>query len=167
MSLTTTLPTFAQSQALLTPPPGDQSVGILNTLFGIPNGGWESVYYQTIGGTGSGSLFFTLLKDLDTVVLAFVVITAVMTGGIAAMSTAHKGKALGQRYHTMWTPIRSALAMILLAPIPGIGLSAIQGIVLAMIGMSIGGADYLANGATAYMVQHGGMLSSANPGGGT
>ncbi len=166
MPLNTTLPSLAQSQSLLTPSSSDQSVGILNQLFGIPNGNWHSLYYQTIGGVGNGSLFFTLLKDFDLVVLAFVVITVFITMAIGVTSTAHEGKAFGNRYHALWTPLRSAFAMVLLAPIPGVGLSLIQGIVLLMIWFSIGGANYLASQATQYMAQNGGQLTSIAPGGG-
>ena len=166
MHLNTTLPTIAQSQALLTPSQSDQSVGVLNHLFGIPNGNWHSLYYQTIGGTGNGSLFFTLLKDLDLVVLAFVTVMVFITMAIGATSTAHEGKAFGNRYHALWTPLRSAFAMVLLAPIPGVGLSLIQGAVLLMVWFSIGGANYLASQATQYMAKNGGQLTSIAPGGG-
>ena len=50
MPLNTTLPSVSQAQSLLTPSQSDQSVGILNHLFGIQNGDWHSLYYQTIGG---------------------------------------------------------------------------------------------------------------------
>ena len=166
MPLNTTLPSVSQAQSLLTPTQSDQSVGILNKLFGIPNGNWHSIYYQTIGGVGNGSLFFTLLKDFDLVVLAFVVITVFITMAIGVTSTAHEGKAFGNRYHALWTPLRSAFAMVLLAPIPGVGLSLIQGAVLLMIWFSIGGANYLATQATTYMAQNGGQLTSIAPGGG-
>ena len=163
----TTLPSVSQATSLLTPSSSDQSVSILNDLFGIPNGNWHSIYYQTIGGVGNGSLFFTLLKDFDLVVLAFVVITVFITMAIGVTSTAHEGKAFGNRYHALWTPLRSAFAMVLLAPIPGVGLSLIQGAVLLMIWFSIGGANYLATQATQYMAQNGGQITSVAPGGRT
>ena len=166
MPLNTTLPSVSQAQSLLTPSSSDQSVSILNKLFGIPNGNWHSIYYQTIGGVGNGSLFFTLLKDFDLVVLAFVTIMVFITMAIGATSTAHEGKAFGNRYHALWTPLRSAFAMVLLAPIPGVGLSLIQGIVLLMIWFSIGGANYLATQATSYMAKNGSQLTSIAPGGG-
>ena len=166
MPTNTVLPSVSQAQSLLTPSSSDQSVSILNKLFGIPNGNWHSIYYQTIGGVGNGSLFFTLLKDFDLVVLAFVVITVFITMAIGVTSTAHEGKAFGNRYHALWTPLRSAFAMVLLAPIPGVGLSLIQGLVLLMVWFSIGGANYLATQATQYMAQNGGQLTSIAPGGG-
>ena len=141
--LNTTLPSAQQATALLTPGHNDASIGILNQLFGIPNGDWHSIYYQTIGGVGQGSLFFTLLSDLDSVVLAWVTLTILIVMGIGAMNTAHEGKSLGQRYHTIWTPVRSAMALIMLSPIPGVGLSLIQGVVLLMIWFSVGGANTL------------------------
>ena len=165
--LNPTLPSSSQAQAFLTPQPTDQSVGFLNHLFGIPNGNWHSLYYQSLGGTGNGGVFFTLLKDFDLVVLAFVTIMVLITMGIGAASTAHEGKTMGSRYHTLWTPIRSAFAMVLLAPIPGVGLSLIQGALLLMIWFSIGGANYLATQATAYMVKQGGSISGLSVAGGT
>ena len=167
MPLNTTLPSLAQSQSLLTPSSSDQSVGILNQLFGIPNGNWHSLYYQTIGGSGQGSLFFNLLQDFDLVVLAFVTIMVFITMAIGATSTAHEGKAFGNRYHALWTPLRSAFAMVLLAPIPGVGLSLIQGALLLMVWFSIGGANYLATQATQFMVKQGGVISGITPTGGT
>lgn len=164
--LNTTLPSAQQATALLTPRSSDASIGILNQLFGIPNGQWHSIYYQTIGGVGQGSLFFTLLSDLDSVVLAWVTLTILIVMGIGAMNTAHEGKSLGQRYHTIWTPVRSAMALVMLAPIPGVGLSLIQGVVLLMIWFSVGGANYLATSATSYMVSHGGVLSGVQASGG-
>ena len=167
MPLNTTLPSVSQAQSLLTPSQSDQSVGILSHLFGIQNGDWHSLYYQTIGGVGQGSLFFHLLQDLDLVVLAFVTIMTFITMGIGAANTAHEGKAFGSRYHALWTPLRSAFAMILLAPIPGIGLSLIQGALLLMVWFSIGGANYLATQATQFMVKQGGAISGITPTGGT
>lgn len=164
--LNTTLPSAQQATALLTPTNSDASVGVLNRLFGIPNGQWHSIYYQTIGGIGHGSLFFSLLSDLDSVVLAWVTLTIVIVMGIGAMNTAHEGKSLGQRYHTIWTPVRSATALVMLAPIPGVGLSLIQGVVLLMVWFSIGGANYLATSATTYMAQNGWQLTGIQAGGG-
>ena len=164
--LNTTLPSVQQATTLLTPRSSDASIGILNQLFGIPNGNWHSIYYQTIGGIGQGSLFFTLLSDLDSVVLAWVTLTILIVMGIGAMNTAHEGKSLGQRYHTIWTPVRSAMALVMLSPIPGVGLSLIQGLVLLMIWFSVGGANYLATSATSYMVNHGGVLSGVQASGG-
>lgn len=166
MALTTSIPSAAQAQALLTPAKTDTSVGVLNKLFGIPNGNWHSLYYQAVGGVGNGSLFFTLLKDLDLVVLAWVSIMLGVVYGIGAINTAHSGKTLGERYHTIWTPIRSATAMILLAPIPGVGLSAIQGLVLLMVWCSVGGANYLATQAVVYMSKNAGVTAIMAPGGG-
>ena len=161
--LNTILPSTQQATALLTPRSTDASIGLLNKLFGIPNGQWHSIYYQTVGGIGQGSLFFNLLSDLDTVVLAWVAVTILIVMGIGAMNTAHEGKSLGQRYHTIWTPVRSATALVMLSPIPGVGLSLIQGVVLLMIWFSIGGANYLATTAMTYMAKNGGQITSIAP----
>ena len=151
---------------MLAPVSTDQSLGILNKLFGTTN--WQSLYGQAIGiSPGSVGTFFHLLSAFDTVVFGFVALFITYITAISVMSTAHSGKAMGERYHTLWTPIRSAVAMILLAPIPGVGISAIQGILLMFVYFSIGGANLLATTATEYMAAHGGALSALTPQGGT
>ncbi len=151
---------------MLTPVRTDQSVGILNHLFGTTN--WHDLYMHSIGFSGSSaSAFFPILSAFDDVVFAFVTLWVVYIMTIAVVNTAHSGKAMGERFHTLYTPMRTAIAMVMLAPIPGIGISAIQAVLLGFVWVSIGGANYLANTATSYMAEHGGMLTALAPSGGT
>lgn len=159
------IPSAAQAQAALTPAATDQSVGLLNKLFGSNQ--WQNLYGHAIGMSG-GSIgtFFHLLAAFDEVVFGFVALFVSYVTVVSVMSTAHSGKVLGERYHALWTPIRSAVAMVLLAPIPGVGISAVQGVLLLFVYLSIGGANKLATTATSYMAQHGGALSALAPTGG-
>ena len=160
------LPSASQAQTMLTPVRTDQSVGILNHLFGTTN--WHDLYMQSIGfSASSASAFFPILSAFDDIVFAFVTLWVVYTMTLAVVNTAHSGKIMGERYHTLYTPLRSAIAMVMLAPIPVIGISAIQAVLLGFVWVSIGGANYLANTATSYMAKHGGMLTALAPSGGT
>lgn len=160
------LPSASQAQSMLTPVRTDQSVGILNHLFGTTN--WHDLYMQSIGfSASSASAFFPILSAFDDVVFAFVTLWVVYIMTLAVVNTAHSGKTMGDRFHTLYTPLRSAIAMVMLAPIPGIGISAIQAVLLGFVWVSIGGANYLANTATSYMARHGGMLTALAPSGGT
>jgi conjugal transfer/type IV secretion protein DotA/TraY len=145
----------AASAALLTPPPTDASLRILNAIFGPQ---WQHII--TGGGiSGGGTIFFRLLGALNGVVLAGVAVMLVYSLATGAMGTAHEGEAMGKRYHTLWAPIRSAVAVGALAPLPWAGgLSMIQAIVLAMVFWGIGGADHLAGYAIQYMRSHGGAI---------
>ncbi|MHB8258427.1 MAG: DotA/TraY family protein [Acidiferrobacterales bacterium] len=159
------IPSAAQAQSALTPVSTDQSVGLLNKLFGTSH--WQSLYGHAIGlSGGSIGTFFHLLAAFDEVVFGFVALFVSYITIVSVVSTAHSGKILGERYHALWTPVRSAVAMVLLAPIPGIGISAVQGLLLLFVYMSIGGANKLATTATEYMATHGGALSALAPTGG-
>ena len=68
------LPSTAQAQSLLTPPATDQSVGVLNKLFGTSD--WHSVYMHSLGFVGSGAVFFEMLKAFDAIVFGFVALVS-------------------------------------------------------------------------------------------
>ncbi|MHB8388530.1 MAG: DotA/TraY family protein [Acidobacteriaceae bacterium] len=163
--MTAFMPSATQAQHLLSPVSTDQSLGILNKLFGTSD--WQNLYGHAIGlSGGSVGTFFHLLAAFDEVVFGFVAMFVSYVTIVSVVSTAHSGKTMGERYHSLWTPLRSAVAMVLLAPIPGIGISAVQGLLLLFVYFSIGGADKLATTATSYMATHGGALSALAPTGG-
>ena len=145
------LPSTSQAQALLTPPSTDQSVGILNKLFGTTD--WHAIYMHSIGFASGGSVFFHLLSAFDIVVFAFVTLVSVYVVSVNVVSHAHAGEAHGN-HHVLWTPLRSAMAMLMLAPIPGVGISLVQGLLLFFVYLSIGGGNYLANQAIDFMISN-------------
>ena len=80
---------------------------------------------------------------------------------VAVVSSAHEGVPLGRRLHTIWTPVRGALAIAFLAPLPGgTGLSLLQGGVLALVSLGIGAADALHGKAVDYQIEHAGSLQA-------
>ncbi len=113
----------------------DLSIKLLNEIFG-PS--WTSV--TEIANTDS--LLFELLNDFNKVVLTIVVLSFMWTMAIASANTANEGKPLGEKFSTMWVPIRAMLGVSFLVPVFG-GLSMFQVSLLQGVYYSID----VANGA--------------------
>jgi conjugal transfer/type IV secretion protein DotA/TraY len=137
-------------------PSSDKSVGFLNDIFGS---GWENIIHGEPSSGGAGSVLFEMFYAFNAVVLAGVTVLMfyVVSAGIAG--TAHEGEALGRRYSTLWTPVRAAMAVSFLMPLPWAKLSLLQAIVLKFVFLSIGGADYLAEKTIDFMVSQNGAAS--------
>ena len=113
----------------------DLSIKLLNQLFG---NNWSDV--TSVGNTNS--LLFELLSDFNKVVLTVVVLSFMWTLVIASANTANEGKPLGEKFSTMWVPIRAMLGVSFLVPVFG-GLSMFQVSLLQGVYYSID----VANGA--------------------
>jgi conjugal transfer/type IV secretion protein DotA/TraY len=84
------------------------------------------------------------LKDINELVLILggLLLTYIIGAGI--MKTAHEGEPLGQRWSSMWVPLKAALGAALILPVPSLGgLSAAQGIVVWLLTFGIGAGDAL------------------------
>lgn len=113
----------------------DLSIKLLNGIFGQ---NWTSA--TEIGN--ADTILFELLDDFNKLVLTVVVISFFWTMAIASANTANEGKPLGQKFSTMWVPIRAMLGVSFLVPIFG-GLSMFQVGLLQGVEFSID----VANGA--------------------
>lgn len=143
------------------PPSTDLTIGYLARIFGE---NWQ--HYIIGGGTpeGSASVLFHLTGVFNSVVLFGVAAMIVYISMIGVVGTAHEGTPLGKQYSTLWTPIRSAFAVFLLAPLPGGGgMSIVQAVVLAMVYFSIGGADMMQREAVQYMANNAGSITQVEP----
>lgn len=160
-------PTINPSQinSSLISPDTDLSIQYLARIFGE---GWQK---YIIGGGAPGesaSVLFHLTGVFNTVVLTGVAAMIVYITMIGVVGTAHEGTPLGKRYSTLWTPLRSAFALFLLAPLPGAGgISIVQGIVLAMVYLSIGGANMMHSAANVFMTKNAGAIMTTTPMDGT
>ena len=143
------LPSSDNTHSMVTTgtPSGDLSNIVLDNLFGM---GWENYFGGNIG-PGPFTLFFDLLKYLNAMALTVATVLIVYVALIGVAGSAHEGVPLGRRYSTLWTPIRSVMAIASLIPIPGIGISTLQGIVLLAVGLSVNGANHLWNQSIDYM----------------
>jgi conjugal transfer/type IV secretion protein DotA/TraY len=163
-SLTALAPTFAWAQSATTSsaggfsvPSGDISEGLITQVLGS---GWQN--WMSGGSTsGAGSVLATMLQSFNVAVLTVVVGIMVYTYVAGIADTAHKGELDNQRHHTLWTPVRQALALGMMAPFPGLsGVSMIQAGVVYCVMASIGLADTVYSSAITYMSQNGGQITA-------
>jgi conjugal transfer/type IV secretion protein DotA/TraY len=134
-------------------PPTDQSKQIFDQLFGS---GWNIP--GSLGNmSGMSSLLFDLMGTFNMVVMAVGVIILAWSAMQGIVGTAHEGKFLGQRMHSVWAPFRAGLSISLLAPVFK-GICAIQLICLLCIGSSIKLANTLWESSLNYIGQHYGQV---------
>lgn len=122
--------------SLFTPPPEDTSISFLRELFGPAmdhilqisgNGTAANALLELLGVINSGVLFF------GAMFLSYVTVF-----GIA--NTANDGEALGRKWNTFYTPLRTLFSASVLVP-SSIGINGIQILVLVVVSWSIGLAD--------------------------
>lgn len=126
---------------------------------------WTEIVDNATTSTDAGSsesVVISLLYGLNIIalsVVALILVYSIMMGGIG---TAHEGTAAGQKMHSIFTPIRSALSVGYLAPTMK-GLSILQVLLLAGFAWSNSFSNYLWNGMLDYMQNNGGQLVCSLP----
>jgi conjugal transfer/type IV secretion protein DotA/TraY len=135
----------------------DKAVGFFNDIFGT---GWQNILDGQSPEGGASGVLFNLFHSFGAVTLAAVTVLMFYIVSAGLVGTAHEGEALGKRYSTLWTPIRSALAISLLLPLPWCKVSMMQAFILKFVMLSISGANYLANDTVEFMVKQGGVVSA-------
>ena len=121
-----------------TPASDDMILGILAHTIGPA--------IHQISGVGSGvvSDITTALMDINSLVLILGGLLLTYVIGASIMKTAHEGEPLGQKWSSMWIPMKAAMGAALILPVPSLGgLSAAQGIVIWLLTFSIGAGDGL------------------------
>ncbi|HBI22041.1 MAG TPA: type IV secretion protein DotA, partial [Legionella sp.] len=134
-----------------TPPSSDYSVSYLENLFGNVDG----VLY----GTGS-QMMGAIFKVFNGAVLALGGIVITYTLLVGTMNTAQEGKMLGQKWSSIWVPIRSTVGLALLLPKTS-GYCLMQIFVMWIVVQGVGAADKVWNAALDYL-NAGGVIIRAN-----
>lgn len=134
----------------------DKSIGFFNDIFGT---GWESILEGQTPTGGASATLLELFYAFNAVTLACVTVLMFYIVSAGVVGTAHEGESLGKRYSTLWTPIRGALAVSFLMPLPWAKLSLLQALALKFIFFSIGGASYLAGQSIDKMIDMGGAFT--------
>jgi conjugal transfer/type IV secretion protein DotA/TraY len=132
----------------------DQGIKVFDFIFGS---GWESLATGG-GGTIDSHIIMSIFSAFNSVVLMGTSIIVVYMLAIGTMGTAHEGTPLGRQYNTLYTPLRMAFSVSLLAPIPGAGISMLQAMLLAVTYFGFGGANLLTTTATSYMSDNNGSV---------
>ncbi len=120
----------------------DLGYQLLNSLFGM--------HSPTDEATGSVSAGMSMLIAgqaiiFNTVVLTGMAVLISVSMGTAIIHTSYEGMPLGKKVHTIWGPVRIAITILALAPMPGAGgFSVIQSTVVGAAYPSFGMASYMA-----------------------
>ncbi|BBO86762.1 DotA protein (plasmid) [Desulfosarcina ovata subsp. sediminis] len=139
-------------------PDTDLSGQLLDNIFG---NGWElivpgsSIPEETVVST----FVFPLFQMLNAVVLTA---TAIMVGYVfcfGVVGTANEGVPLGRRFHSMWVPIRAAMGVTWLIPLPYI--SILQIMLLTCISWSISFANEVWSTGLDYLETNTGFIATA------
>src|SRR5580698_1045403 len=123
--------------------PNDASIGYLNQIFGSMNG-------VIPGGAGSVSLMGTMFKTFNSVILAIGALMVLYVTIVGVVQTAHEGEFMGQKWKSIWIPLRVVFGIVALVP-TGSGFSGIQIVMMWVIIQGIGAADTLWNTVLSYV----------------
>ncbi len=131
----------------LAPPPSDVSVVFLSNIFGIVDG--------VLHGTGS-QIMGTMFGVFNSAVLALGGIVIMYTLMVSTMNTAQEGQMLGQKWSSIWIPLRSTLGLALLIP-KASGYCLMQIFVMWVVVQGVGAADKVWSAALGYL-NRGGVI---------
>ncbi|MCC5791855.1 MAG: type IVB secretion system protein DotA [Legionellaceae bacterium] len=123
------------------PPPSDASVVFLGNIFGVVDG--------VLHGSGS-MLMGTLFGVFNSAVMALGGIVIMYTLMVSTMNTAQEGQMLGQKWSSIWVPIRSTIGLALLVP-KASGYCMMQIFVMWVVLQGVGAADKIWNAALDYI----------------
>ncbi|MES2998770.1 MAG: type IVB secretion system protein DotA [Pseudomonadota bacterium] len=129
----------------LTPPTSDLSVQYLATIFGVVDG--------VLHGTGS-EILGTMFGAFNATVLVMASVTLSYVLFTSILNTAHQGEFLGQKWSSIWVPLRTVFGIGLLLP-KATGYSLVQIIVMWVVVQGVGAADQVWNVALDYMNRNG------------
>lgn len=118
--------------------PNDRSVYYLGMIFG---GNVGPLHLSNEQVPVIGRLF----GQLNTVVFALGTIMIGYITVVSTINTAKEGKAMGQKWSSLWIPLRSILGLLIMIPTPATGYSAIQVTVMWIVLQGIGAANSVWN----------------------
>ena len=150
--LLTLFPILAMADDSLSfaPPAGDYSVIFLGNVFGIVDG--------ILHGTGS-QIMGSMFAVFNAAVLALGGMIIMYTLMVSTMNTAHQGEMLGQKWSSIWIPIRSTVGLALLIP-KASGYCLMQIFVMWIVVQGVGAADKVWDAALGYL-NRGGVIIQA------
>lgn len=132
------------------PPPSDISVVFLGNIFGIVDG--------VLHGTGS-QIMGAMFGVFNAAVLGIGGVVIMYTLLVSTMNTAHEGQMLGQKWSSIWVPLRSTLGLALLIP-KASGYCLMQIFVMWIVVQGVGAADKIWAAALSYL-NRGGVIIQA------
>lgn len=143
---------MADSSLSFTPPGTDYSVVFLGNLFGVVDG--------VLHGTGS-QIMGAMFGVFNAAVLALGGIVVVYTIIVGTMNTAHEGQMLGQKWSSIWIPVRSTIGLAFLVP-KASGYCLMQIFIMWVVVQGVGAADKIWNAALEYLNRGGAIVKAQN-----
>jgi defect-in-organelle-trafficking protein DotA len=134
----------------LAPPASDYSMVFLGNLFGVVDG--------VLHGSGS-QIMGAMFSVFNAAVLALGGLVITYTMIVSTLNTAHEGQMLGQKWSSIWIPVRSTVGLALLIP-KGSGYCLMQIFVMWVIVQGVGAADKVWEAALSYL-NRGGVIIQA------
>ncbi|MDF1758539.1 MAG: type IVB secretion system protein DotA [Legionellaceae bacterium] len=142
---------FADTSSMsFTPPPTDYSMIFLGNIFGIVDG--------VLHGTGS-QIMGNMFGVFNSAVLALGGIVVMYTLVVGTMNTAHEGQMLGQKWSSIWIPVRSTIGLALLIP-KSSGYCLMQIFIMWVVVQGVGAADKIWNSALDYLNRGGSIMKA-------
>jgi defect-in-organelle-trafficking protein DotA len=145
---------FADGSLSFSPPASDFSVVFLGNLFGVVDG--------ILHGTGS-QIMGSMFAVFNAAVLALGGIVITYTLLVSTMNTAQEGQMLGQKWSSIWVPVRSVIGLTLLIP-KASGYCLMQIFVMWVVVQGVGAADKVWDAALSYLNRGGVIIQGqSNP----
>jgi defect in organelle trafficking protein DotA len=141
---------LADGSLSFAPPASDYSVVFLSNLFGVVDG--------VLSGTGS-QIMGSMFAVFNSAVLTLGGIVIMYTIIVSTMNTAHEGQMLGQKWSSIWIPIRATVGLALLIP-KASGYCLMQIFVMWVVVQGVGAADKVWDAALSYL-NRGGVIIQA------
>ena len=132
----------------LKPPSSDVSVIFLSNIFGVVDG--------VLRGTGS-QIMGAMFSVFNSAVLALGGIIIMYTLIVSTVNTAHEGQMLGQKWSSIWVPVRSTLGLTLLIP-KASGYCLMQIMFMWIVVQGVGAGDKVWQAALSYLNRGGVMV---------
>ena len=134
----------------LAPPASDLSVIFLGNLFGLVDGVLHGSGSQIMGVIFN--VFNSAVLALGGIVMMYIII-------VSTMNTAHEGQMLGQKWSSIWVPVRATMGLALLIP-KSSGYCLMQIFVMWVVVQGVGIADKVWGTALDYL-NRGGVIMQA------
>ncbi|MDF1683952.1 MAG: type IVB secretion system protein DotA [Legionellaceae bacterium] len=132
------------------PPASDISVIFLGNLFGLVDGVLHGSGSQIMGIIFN--VFNSAILAMGGVVMMYIII-------VSTMNTAHEGQMLGQKWSSIWVPVRATMGLALLIP-KSSGYCLMQIFVMWVVVQGVGIADKVWGTALDYL-NRGGVIMQA------
>ena len=126
--------------SFFTPPSTDYSVIFLGNIFGIVDGILH----------GSSQMMGNMFLVFNSAVLALGGIVVTYTLIVGTLNTSHEGQFLGQKWSSIWIPVRSTIGLALLIP-KASGYCLMQIFIMWVVVQGVGAADKVWNSALDYL----------------